>query len=612
MDASDAASAGLTRKRLRTSHACDTCRARKIRCNGAHPCAKCCASDIDCTYGSEANSRGKGDLVLEGILRIEKSLLDLNASISSFVHSNSHQQKQQQSPNVSSRGSFARSYPQHGIGTLRASHLAPTPTGEVQRDDEHSFNNAVLDPMHTSTTESILQWPHFDNFPSLRANYVPIFRLEQSQPALVTKRATTSPYVTTDDVSAILDSFGHHVNFWYPTMSQHQLRHIRSNFQHGVPDEDSVETCLGLLTMALGCASQTTEGLNQGRSLTEDELQRRLLKRKIGDAYFEAALKKIHVAHLQVSSEATQCLLFVALYFAFLVRPLQGWEYLSTTAAKCLLLLAYPRAEQTSEEQERIRRIFWSCYILESDYVAELSACPPSGIAGVESSVLLPGTYQTHLQESEEEQSSLYFLACISMRRLLNRVHHLLYSRDSGAALDTARFHRIVAELKHQLDKWRDILPPAFAFSLGTEPTATECGGFLRQRYLTCQGVIYRPYLMWVLGGGSGIAADAPSQGALSNCKACLDACLMHVLNLRSFSHTVLVDTWICSLSMAGTMLVLLSACQTPVLRGLIEPEVLKLGDHLTDLFQSWRRLSLGRDSPGVEQSLWVIDEADS
>lgn len=62
---------------------------------------------------------------------------------------------------------------------------------------------------------------------------------------------------------------------------------------------------------------------------------------------------------------------------------------------------------------------------------------------------------------------------------------------------------------------------------------------------------------------------------------------------------------------MAGAMLVLLSACQTPVLRGLIEPEVLKLGEHLKDLFQSWRRLSLGSDSPSVEQSLWVIDEAD-
>ena len=35
----------------------------------------------------------------------------------------------------------------------------------------------------------------------------------------------------------------------------------------------------------------------------------------------------------------------------------------------------------------------------------------------------------------------------------------------------------------------------------------------------------------------------------LANCKACLDACLLHILNLRGFSQTVLVDTWICSLS---------------------------------------------------------------
>lgn len=182
--------------------------------------------------------------------------------------------------------------------------------------------------------------------------------------------------------------------------------------------------------------------------------------------------------------------------------------------------------------------------------MAELSACPPSGIAHVESSVPLPGSYHTHIWEVEEEQSSLYFLACISMRRLLNRVHNLLYARDTGAALNTRKFRRIVGELKHQLDDWRKVLPPAFAFNLDSEPTATEYGGFLRQRYLTCQAVIYRPYLMWVLAVGDDIYGDAAqNHEALENCKICLDANLMHVLNLRSFSHTVLVDTWICSLS---------------------------------------------------------------
>jgi hypothetical protein len=144
------------------------------------------------------------------------------------------------------------------------------------------------------------------------------------------------------------------------------------------------------------------------------------------------------------------------------------------------------------------------------------------------------------------------------MRRLLNRVHQLLYARDTGASLDNARFPAVVAELDHQLDEWRDVLPPAFAFAVGRDapPPATERGAFLRQRYLTCRSVIYRPYLMWMLSGAGGAGygdglggGGTVSEEVLANCKACLDACLLHILNLRGFGHTVLVDTWICSLS---------------------------------------------------------------
>lgn len=188
-----------------------------------------------------------------------------------------------------------------------------------------------------------------------------------------------------------------------------------------------------------------------------------------------------------------------------------------------------------------------------SDYIAELSASPVSGISRIESSIPLPGTYNTHTTPTEEEQSSLYFLACISMRRLLNRVHQLLYASGTGAALDTARFPYIVAELQHQLDEWRNFLPPTFSFTVDMQPASNAASGFLRQRYLTCRSVIYRPYLMWLLSGSRGgnddLSASAPSQDARTNCKACLDACLMHILNLRGFSQTVLVDTWICSLS---------------------------------------------------------------
>lgn len=156
------------------------------------------------------------------------------------------------------------------------------------------------------------------------------------------------------------------------------------------------------------------------------------------------------------------------------------------------------------------------------------------------------------------------------MRRLLNRVHQLLYARGTGASSHPDRFPAVVAELDHQLDEWRDVLPTAFQFDVGSggsgaasaaRPAETEAGGFLRQRYLTCRSVIYRPYLMWMLSGsGSGAGSEAgvgvgardeqqPGVPMLEGCRLCLEACLLHILNLRGFAQTVLVDTWICSLS---------------------------------------------------------------
>ncbi|TVY53757.1 hypothetical protein LCER1_G004789 [Lachnellula cervina] len=171
----------------------------------------------------------------------------------------------------------------------------------------------------------------------------------------------------------------------------------------------------------------------------------------------------------------------------------------------------------------------------------------------------------------------------------------------------------VVSELNHQLEEWRDFLPVAFNFSLDARETATECGGFLRQRYLTCRSVIYRPYLTWVLQLTS--CADTmtltPPENVLSSCKACLDACLLHIINLRGFSHTVLVDTWICSLSMTAAMLVLLAASRIPVLRQLVGDEVLTAATHLKQLIETWNDIPGQPNSPSIDQSLRLIEEID-
>ncbi|TPX18492.1 uncharacterized protein E0L32_011605 [Thyridium curvatum] len=556
----DTDSSGPPRKRLRTSHACDVCRARKIRCNGENPCAACAVAEHECTYGSEANSRGKSDLILEGVLRVERFLHEINASLGAQALPTVFPERRLALPTAcSSAESFSSSPCTDVTQRFPQPQQQRTPVSEVHQ--LNSLENAVLDSMHTSTTEYVLQWPHFDVFPSLRNDYISIFQLEQSRPGYQTSSVSSIPELTSDEMNDILLSFEHNINFSYPTMSQPQLEAARHILMSRAVDQPSQESCLALLTMALGCASRLTSDLVPNYASSQHHTRcQHLNYRELGDGYFNKALSQLHVAHTGITSTATQSLFFVAMYFAFLRRPLQAWEYINAAAAKCLLLLSYPPTRDEPEEQERIRRIFWSCYILESDYLAELSALPQSGIARIESSIPLPGEYHTHAAPDEEEQSSLYFLACISMRRLLNRVHQLLYARGTGASLDPSRFPYVVAELDHQLEEWRDVLPAAFHFSVDYEaaaagPPASEHGGFLRQRYLTCRSVIYRPYLMWMLSGvggtelggcGSGFAVSGE---VLKNCKTCLDACLLHILNLRGFAHTVLVDTWICSLS---------------------------------------------------------------
>src|SRR5699024_3832803 len=108
---------------------------------------------------------------------------------------------------------------------------------------------------------------------------------------------------------------------------------------------------------------------------------------------------------------------------------------------------------------------------------------PLSGIGEIESSVPLPGHFHTHDSEEDVQKFSLYFLACISMRRILNRVHHLLYAKDTGAVFDHHHLPSVVNELDDQLEEWRDFLPAPFQFSIDASLANNQQAAFLRQRY---------------------------------------------------------------------------------------------------------------------------------
>lgn len=263
--------------------------------------------------------RGKSDLILEGVLRVEKYLQELNANLASSPTSPTLFRGAHQSlispvlpSSATPRGESFSCSPLAEIHPPQQ-HRQQTPVSAVT-PVANNLENAVLDSMHTSTTESVLQWPHFDVFPSLRHNYISIFHLEQSRPPFRTRQMSMCPYASAGEVDAVFDAFEHGLNFWYPTVSRAQMKSMRAVMVHSSGEElegGETQTCLALLTMALGCASQVIGGLTDGAAMTEEEWERRRARRELGDRYFDCVMR-MHVSYTDVSPAATHCLLFIA------------------------------------------------------------------------------------------------------------------------------------------------------------------------------------------------------------------------------------------------------------------------------------------------------------
>lgn len=188
-------------------------------------------------------------------------------------------------------------------------------TEDVRPNNQTNLENAILDSLHTSTTESILSWSYFDAFPSIRQNYVSIFQLEQSRPRLPMRPNSMSPYLSVSDLDAVLGAFQRGVNFWYPTLSLAQLNSIRTTVTQGSLDSaDLVASCRAQLVMALGCASEVVSGLvgAEDTSSGREEIDFKAARRAMAEVYFDGAFRTMHMVHSEMSCTAVQSLFFTA------------------------------------------------------------------------------------------------------------------------------------------------------------------------------------------------------------------------------------------------------------------------------------------------------------
>lgn len=173
------------------------------------------------------------------------------------------------------------------------------PGGCTIRDPTES---AVLSSGHLSSAESLLKWSVFLDHPSiLNETESSFLSLEYGRTPLRSNLYAIFPSLELSEIKSMMTVFQQTYNFWFPTMSLNDLKSVEVRiYQQSL--EPSCQSCLALLVMALSCVGASVVK----EEMPEHESQQLKLQ---GASWFTAAMKMLHLAHIDMSVEACQCLL---------------------------------------------------------------------------------------------------------------------------------------------------------------------------------------------------------------------------------------------------------------------------------------------------------------
>ena len=365
--------------------------------------------------------------------------------------------------------------------------------------------------VHTNAALHLLQWPLIRDLVSRPYDPQILVQLEMAREPLALSK---TPCLDLSNTSAYIEAFFSKVNVWYACVNPFNWQsHYRVALSNGF--RDGPESCIVLLVLALGQASCSG---SISRAVSTDDPP--------GLPYFAAAWALLPGLMTRNTVLSAQCTVLASAYLFYLVRPLEAWTLLSSTSTKLQLLLSAP-GRVPAIQREMSERVYWNALLFESDLLAELDL-PHSGIIQFEEVVGLPGGFEDEGEEAVGRDELWYFLAEIALRRLLNRVSQLIYSKDSMAS--TQSLEPVVAELDFQLTQWYESLPLALQFPYSRALLSDPVQTVLRLRYFACRTIIFRPYILAVLDNEQ--AAMDPS--VRENCRKCLEASIRQLEHINA------------------------------------------------------------------------------
>lgn len=256
--------------------------------------------------------------------------------------------------------------------------------------------------------------------------------------------------------------------------------------------------------------------------------------------------------------ELCQALILAASYLAYVARPLHSWRYAQSAFSAFQQIQGESSVGSTWYYDDAMRRIYWSCFLLECDRAAELDL-PRSGIETMADSVPLPSIL------AQDDYVTTAFLAEISIRRLLNRIHSSLYSRQQGLqSVGIFQLQKVATELDRQLSNWYESIPDAVRPALGTEALPNDRQRVLRIRFYAALHIIHRPSLLCIAENPETNFSGTPT---LESAERCVEACRIYLINSTEMIARTTPYVWTFSASSLGALFILSVARTVPSLR---------------------------------------------
>ncbi|RYP45000.1 hypothetical protein DL768_008614 [Monosporascus sp. mg162] len=210
------------------------------------------------------------------------------------------------------------------------------------------------------------------------------------------------------------------------------------------------------------------------------------------------------------------------------------------------------RAQQVPhvEFEDAEVRVFWQCFMLECDRIAELDV-PRSGIEPLGDKMPLP-----HSTGPSDDDIIICSIAENAIRRLMNRIHCSLYGPPSHNYTSISgpedlpkiwqdpglqRLQVLTSELGRQLEEWYNSIPEALRPPKGTTALPNDRLRVLRIRYYAASHIIHRPYVLQTVlrqrdsspisPMGSSDLYSEPLPIIAAMCKICIDSCISYLYN---------------------------------------------------------------------------------